>query len=121
MNDQWILTSITFLPLLGAMGLLLFNKESKKAIAWYATAVAFVDMVISFPLFWRYSPSGSAFQFAMDPPPAWIPSIGVSYHVGVDGISILLILLTTILGFLSILSSWTAITEIGRASCRERV
>ena len=111
MNDQWILTTVTFLPLLGAMGLLFFNKESKKAIAWYATAVAFVDMVISFPLFWLYNPSGAAFQFAMDPPPAWIPSIGVTYHVGVDGISILLILLTTILGFLSILSSWTAITD----------
>ena len=111
MTDQWLLTTVTFLPLLGAMGLLFFNKESKKAIAWYATAVAFVDMVISFPLFWRYSPSGPAFQFAMDPPPGWIPSIGVTYHVGVDGISILLILLTTILGFLSILSSWTAITD----------
>src|SRR2546426_6199354 len=111
MTDQWILTTVTFLPLLGAMGLLFFNKESKKAIAWYAPAVAFVDMVISFPLFWRYSPSGPAFQFAMDPPPGWIPSIGVTYHVGVDGISILLILLTTILGFLSILSSWTAITD----------
>src|SRR5438093_218395 len=63
MTDQWILTTVTFLPLLGAMGLLFFNKESKQGIAWYATAVAFVDMVISFPLFWRYNPSGAAFKF----------------------------------------------------------
>ena len=109
MSDKWILTTITFLPLVGAMALLLFNKESKKAIAWFATIVAFVDMLVSFPLFWSYLPSGPAFQFAANLP--WIPSIGVSYHVGVDGISILLILLTTLLGFLSILSSWTAITD----------
>jgi NADH-quinone oxidoreductase subunit M len=109
MSDQWILTTITFLPLAGAIGLLFFNKEAKKAIAWYATAVAFLGMLVSFPLFWRYDPAGAPFQFLASL--SWIPSIGASYHVGVDGISILLILLTTILGFLSILSSWTAITE----------
>ena len=109
MSDKWILTTITFLPLVGAVGLLFFNKEAKKAIAWYATIVAFLGMLVSFPLFWRYDPKGTAFQFAASLD--WIPSIGASYHVGVDGISILLILLTTILGFLSILSSWTAITE----------
>jgi NADH-quinone oxidoreductase subunit M len=109
MSDQWILTTITFLPLLGALGLLFFNREAKKAIAWYATIVGFLGMLVSLPLFWRYNPSGAAFQFTANVP--WIPAIGVNYHVGVDGISILLILLTTILGFLSILSSWTAITE----------
>ncbi|MCI0409049.1 MAG: Fe-S-binding domain-containing protein, partial [Acidobacteria bacterium] len=109
MSDQWILTTITFLPLVGAFGLFFFDKESKKAIAWYATAVAFLGMLVSFPLFWRYNPAGAPFQFENSL--SWIPSIGVSYHVGVDGISILLILLTTVLGFLSVLSSWTAITE----------
>jgi NADH-quinone oxidoreductase subunit M len=109
MSDQWILTTITFLPLVGAIPLIFFNKEARNAIAWYATAVAFVDMLVSFPLWWRYIPDGPAFQFTNSL--TWIPSIGVSYHVGVDGISILLILLTTVLGFLSILSSWTAITE----------
>jgi len=109
MSNNWILTTITFLPLVGALGLLFFNKESKKAIAWYATVVAFLGMLVSFPLFWRYDPHGAPFQFEMNGP--WIPSIGVNYHVGVDGISILLILLTTVLGFLSVLSSWTAITE----------
>jgi NADH-quinone oxidoreductase subunit M len=109
MSDQWILTTITFLPLVGAFGLFFFNKESKKAIAWYATAVAFLGMLVSFPLFWQYNPAGAPFQFENSL--SWIPSIGVSYHVGVDGISVLLILLTTVLGFLSVLSSWTAITE----------
>jgi len=109
MNDQWILTTITFLPLVGAFGLFFFNKEAKKAIAWYATAVAFAGMLVSFPLFWRYNPAGAPFQFENSL--SWIPSIGVSYHVGVDGISVLLILLTTVLGFLAVLSSWTAITD----------
>jgi NADH-quinone oxidoreductase subunit M len=109
MSDKWILTTVTFLPLVGALGLLFFKKEAKRAIAWYATAVMFVGMLVSFPLFWRYEPTGAPFQFERTA--SWIPSIGVAYHVGVDGISILLILLTTILGFLAVLSSWTAITD----------
>jgi len=109
MSETWILTTITFLPLVGALGLLFFNKESKQAIAWYATIVAFLGFLVSLPLFFKYDPKGAPFQFEANH--SWIPSIGVSYHVGVDGISVLLILLTTLLGFLAILSSWTAITE----------
>ena len=54
-------------------------------------------------------PDGPAFQFAYVH--EWIPSVGVKYHVGVDGISILLILLTTLLGFISVYSSFSAITH----------
>ena len=60
------------------------------------------------PMFWaqRFQPG---FKFLEGTPNNWIPSIGAGYNLGIDGISFLLIMLTTLLGWISILSSWTAI------------
>ena len=92
-------------PWWGPSCLLFFHKEAKKAIAWYATIVAFLGTSSSrLPLWFlatmaRQGAPASSSSGGLD----WIPSIGASYHVGVDGISMLLILLTTFLGFLAIL------------------
>ena len=64
---------------------------------------------MSLPLWFRYQPFGDPWQFVERA--EWIPSIGASYHLGVDGFSVLLVLLTTLMGAIAILSSWTAITE----------
>ena len=61
------------------------------------------------PLWFWYNPQNADFQFVERAP--WIPSIGAEYFLGVDGLSTLLILLTTMMGFIAVLSSWTAITE----------
>ena len=61
------------------------------------------------PLWFRYDTKSTAYQFTERVP--WIPSMGAEYFLGVDGFSILLILLTTMMGCLAMLSSWTAITE----------
>ena len=71
--------------------------------------VAGLDFVISLPLWFLYDPSGAEFQFATRA--EWIPSVGAQYLFGVDGFSVLLILLTTLLGFIAVYSSFTAITE----------
>jgi len=104
-----ILTIVTFLPLLGALLLLLVNKERKRTIMLGATWIAGIDFLLSVPLFFKFDTGRSGFQFIERA--SWIPSIGVQYFLGIDGISLLLLLLTTFLGFLSILSSWTAIQE----------
>ncbi len=104
-----ILTIVTFLPLLGALALLLVNKENKRLIIQGATWIAFADFLLSVPLFFMYNAEQGGFQFEVRA--SWIPSLGVQYYVGLDGISLLLLLLTTFLGVISILSSWTAITE----------
>ena len=85
------------------------RKQNENAIRWIANIVAFVGFVISVPLWFWYNPQGADFQFVERAP--WIPSIGAEYFLGVDGFSTLLILLTTLMGFIAILSSWTAITE----------
>jgi NADH-quinone oxidoreductase subunit M len=61
------------------------------------------------PLWWAYDVTNPEFQFVERL--TWIPSIGAEYFLGVDGFSTLLILLTTMMGFIAVLSSWNAITE----------
>ncbi|HKQ96638.1 MAG TPA: NADH-quinone oxidoreductase subunit M [Candidatus Polarisedimenticolia bacterium] len=104
-----ILTVVTFVPLFGALLLLLVPRERKEVFIYGSTALAGLDFLLSIPLWTRFDTSAEGYQFVERA--SWIPSIGVQYFLGIDGISMLLILLTTFLGFLSILSSWTAITE----------
>jgi NADH-quinone oxidoreductase subunit M len=103
------LSLILFTPLAGAIALLFVNKQSESTIRWIANGVALVGFLISVPLWWAYDPSNAEFQFIERLP--WIPSIGAEYFLGVDGFSTLLILLTTMMGFIAVLSSWNAITD----------
>jgi NADH-quinone oxidoreductase subunit M len=106
-----ILSIILFTPLVGAFVLLFFPKENKDAIRWTANIFALAGLLVSIPLvpmFWalRFEPG---FKFMEGARNNWIPTIGAGYHLGIDGISFLLIMLTTLLGWISILSSWSAI------------
>jgi len=109
-----ILSIILFTPLLGALILLFVPKDNKDAIRWIANIFALLGFLISIPLapmFWAKVQANDAAQFKFIEGAAnnWIPSIGAGYFLGIDGISFLLIMLTTLLGWISILSSWTAI------------
>src|SRR6201981_1694257 len=110
-----ILSIILFTPLLGAIVLLFVPKENKVAIRWIANIFALAGFLISIPLvpmFWEQRFDAShAFKFIEGAPNTWIPTIGAGYYRGIDGISFLLIMLTTLLGWISILSSWTAIED----------
>jgi len=108
---QGLLSTIAYVPLAGALLLLFFPKDSKKAIAWFATAVAGVDFLISLPLFFQWDTSLAGFDPVTLERHSWIPSIGAQYIFGVDGISALFVLLTTLLGVIGALSSWSAITD----------
>src|SRR5512141_153557 len=104
-----LLSVILFTPLAGAILLLFVNKRQENAIRWIANIVAGLGFLVSLPLWFRYQPGGAPWQFVERG--EWIPSIGATYFLGVDGFSVLLILLTTLMGTIAILSSWTAITE----------
>jgi NADH-quinone oxidoreductase subunit M len=103
------LSLILFTPLAGAFGILFVPKQNEDAIRWVANIVALLGFVISVPLWFWYNTQNADFQFVERM--VWIPSIGAEYFLGVDGFSTLLILLTTMMGFIAILSSWNAITE----------
>ncbi len=110
MSNLPLLTLITFLPAVGAVIIMLFmKKEQTKAIKGFATAVAVLDFLISLPLWFRFDTSEAGFQFVEKV--SWIPTIGVSYFVGIDGISVLLVLLTTLTMIIGVVCSFTAIEE----------
>ncbi|MBI2677752.1 MAG: NADH-quinone oxidoreductase subunit M [Candidatus Koribacter versatilis] len=108
-----ILSIILLTPLVGAIVLLFVPKENKNAIRWIANLFALGGFVISLPLvpwFWA-KVDQPGFKFVEGAANNWIPSIGAGYLIGIDGISFLLIMLTTLLGWISILSSWEAIQD----------
>jgi len=104
-----ILTLLTFFPLLGAAALALMPAASRDRIKSVALLIAIGTMLISFALYAMFDPIASGMQFEINVP--WVKSFGIQYHVGIDGISLLLIVLTTVLTVLAILSSWNSITE----------
>ncbi|MHC4267135.1 MAG: NADH-quinone oxidoreductase subunit M [Planctomycetota bacterium] len=99
-----ILTVITFLPLLGAILLLFINGEKQERIKRVALGIAIIDFIISLPLFFLFKSDSSEFQFVQNVP--WIKEFGISYHIGIDGISLFLFLLTSFLTLICILASW---------------
>jgi len=106
-----ILSIILFTPLVGVLVLLLIPKENKNAIRWVANLFAMAGFAVSLPLvpwFWarRFEPG---WKFVEGAPNNWIPTIGAGYYIGIDGMSFLLIMLTTLLGAIAVLSSWKAI------------
>ena len=103
------LSLILFTPLAGALVVLFINKHNEHLIRLIANIVAFVGFAISVPLWFWYDPSNPEFQFVERL--QWIPSIGADYFLAVDGLATLLILLTTMMGFIAVLSSWNAIHE----------
>src|SRR5689334_6319760 len=105
--DQHLLSLVLFAPLAG-IGLLRLRPGSQKnLISVWANLVGFVSFLISLPLVSRFDKTAAGFQ--MVERADWIPSIGAKYLIGIDGISLLLVMLTTLVGFLAILSSWNAV------------
>jgi NADH-quinone oxidoreductase subunit M len=105
------LTLLTFFPLLGVLVLLFLKSESKSALRWTALVTSLITFVISLWVLARFEASNPDLQLVARYP--WISVAGwtIEYHLGVDGLSILLVLLTTFLTPISILSTWTAIEE----------
>ena len=107
--DIGILNVVTYLPLLGAAFILFFLSDPKK-IRYFATMVAALDFLVSLMLWKNFDPTASGekifqFRWMRD----WIPSLGVKYDFGIDGIALLLIVLTTFMGVIAIWSSFSAI------------
>jgi len=104
-----ILSLLVFLPVAGAVVVALLPHERPALIKGVAFAFSVLVFAASLVL-WGYFDSGApGFQF--EESTVWIPGFGITYHLGVDGISLLLVLLTTLLTALAVVSSWKAIQE----------
>ncbi len=105
-----ILSLITFLPLVGAFFCLVVNgpKEAvERNCRSIALATTLLTFVISLVLWARFDPTKAGFQF--EEKAAWVPALGIGYHVGIDGISLFFVLLSTLLTPICILASWESI------------
>jgi len=98
------LTFITFLPIIGALFLTFFPKENEGAIKQTALAVAAADFLLSLFLWTNFDSSTHKMQFELNT--SWIESWGINYHVGLDGISLLLYVMTTFLTLICVIASW---------------
>ena len=109
-----ILTALIFFPLLGALFVLMLNDERA---TWNSAFIfSLVPLAISFYLFGAFNTHEAGYQFVEQYP--WIPQFGISYHLGIDGISLVLAVLTTLLISLSLLYSGGGdITERPREFC----
>jgi NADH-quinone oxidoreductase subunit M len=103
-----LLTTIVFLPTLGAAALLLLDRKDERRLRQVALAVSVAAFLVSCLTWIGFDPARTGMQF--EERAAWIPGSGISYHLGIDGISLLLVLLTTFLTPLCLLSAWTQIT-----------
>ena len=110
MTDQPILSIVTFLPLVGVALVLLLvrgdDKEAKRNARWIALWTTLVTFGLSLVLWWGFDFGNPGFQFVEEA--EWLGG-GIKYKMGVDGISMLFIILTTFLMPLCILASWEAI------------
>jgi NADH-quinone oxidoreductase subunit M len=107
--DTHILSVVLFTPVVGAILLMLVPRESENAHRVLGNFFGMLGLVVSLPLIWRFSLNPLAPRFQFGESAEWIPSIGAHYTLGIDGITLLLVMLTTLLGAISILSSWSAI------------
>ena len=107
-----LLSLIVFLPLAGALLVLLAGGRGERPdreplIRTLALVISLVTFAATLYLWWRFDPTSSAFQFEERYP--WIPDFGIQYYLGVDGISLMLVVLTAFLTPLALLSSWDSV------------
>ncbi|MDQ2922628.1 MAG: NADH-quinone oxidoreductase subunit M [Acidobacteriota bacterium] len=108
--QQHLLTAIILVPVIGALATVAYSllpSKRESNYKWIALAFSVVDFALSLLLIRGIGAGTKDFRFVEDV--LWIGSIGAHYHVGVDGISLWLVILTTLLMPIAILSSWTAI------------
>ncbi len=104
-----LLSILLVLPVAGAILVALLPRGRESLVKWVALVTTLVVLVLSLALYFYFATGEPGFQF--EEVRVWIPDLNISYHVGLDGISLYLVLLTTLLSALAVLSSWRAITE----------
>jgi NADH-quinone oxidoreductase subunit M len=106
-----LLTVVTFLPLVGALVLVLLPASEAGQLRAGALTVALATMFLSFGLWMGFDASTAAPEFQFEVKLPWMPSVGIGYHVGLDGVALLLVMLTTLLMPVVVLSTWKAVND----------
>lgn len=109
MKHNLLLTYLLLTPVIGSVFVLFFKKEQINLLRWFALFVSLIAFIISLIVYFNFDSANPEFQFIHQV--IWISSLNVSYNVGVDGISLLLVMLTTFLTPLTFLSTWNSVSK----------
>ena len=104
-----ILTLVIFFPLAGVLLLLFVGRDSGELAKWVALITSGATFLVSLPLFFAFDSATTQFQFVERIP--WIVSWGVDYHLGLDGITLFLVLMTTLLTVVAVAGTWSQTTR----------
>jgi NADH-quinone oxidoreductase subunit M len=117
--DRWILPALLIIPLVGALLVLFGGRQAEgedevvsgaaKRSSMLATIVFAIEFVLSAGLWWAFDPAVSGWQQRFDM--AWIPSWGARFTIGLDGIALMMVLLTTFIMLLASIGSWTSVRQ----------
>jgi NADH-quinone oxidoreductase subunit M len=107
--SAWLVTLVVFQPLLSAVLVALLPQNEKRLVRAWTFLAMLLNFGLTVLLYAMFDPRGTEFQLEQRVP--WITDLGISYHVGVDGLAVSLMLLTGFLGPLVVLCSWSFITE----------
>jgi len=104
-----VLIATLLIPLLGAFAVLFINKDNRKLIEMIAIGTSLVAFLVSLGLYFNFNSSLEGFQFVTDV--TWIPTIDAGFRVGIDGMSLLMVMLTTFITPIALLSSLSSINK----------
>ena len=106
-----LLNVVLFLPLFGALAAVLLPRGEAAQHKSWALLVSLVTFFLSLGLWFNFETGRTAAEFQFETHLPWIASLGIGYHVGLDGVALLLVMLTTALGPIVILSAWNEVQE----------
>ncbi len=109
MNSWSLLSLLIWIPIIAAFAILALGPNRAGLAKLFGLVTAVITLVLSIPLWQNFDTTTAAMQFVEKV--AWIPSLNINYHLGVDGIAMPLIVLTTFITVLTILSAWKSITK----------
>src|ERR1051325_3793611 len=111
MNDAFLLSAIIFLPAIGALLLGLFNYRSENGMRSFANAVTGLTLILTLFMAYKFQPGGTG-EMQMQVNLPWIALWNVNYQLGVDGISMPLIVLTAFISWLAMLASGSVTRQV---------
>ena len=104
-----ILTLLVALPFVGGAAVLLTGRDRASMTRWIALGISLITFVLSLMMWTQFDPTQAGYQ--LEEVHSWMPDFGISYHVGIDGISLLLVVLTTFLTPIALLCSWESVDQ----------
>jgi NADH-quinone oxidoreductase subunit M len=109
MENSHLITYLLLVPLFGGLLLLFIGNKKENSIRYFGVAVSIITFLISLVIYFNFKMDNPSFQFVHKF--NWIANLHISYIVGIDGLSLLLVLLTTFLTPLTLISSWSSINK----------